>query len=78
MDRRLILVRREYKTLCYLTMVEQINLLEHPGPAVSGNFLDDLDGVLHLGVDVDAGLHRGVGALAKHLAGKTVEFVECV
>ena len=59
-------------------MVEQVNLLEDPAPAVGGHLVDDLDGVLHLGVDVDAGLHRGVGALAKHLAGKTVEFVECV
>ena len=78
MHRRLISLRREDKTGYYLTMVEQINLLEDPGPAVSGDLLDDLDCVLHLSVDVDAGLHRGVGALAQHLPGQTVKFVECV
>ena len=62
----------------YLTVVEEINLLENPGPAVSGHLLNDLDGVLHLGVDVDAGLDRGVGALAQHLTRQTIEFVECV
>ena len=49
-------------------MMEQINLPEDPGPAVCGHLLDDLDCVLHLGVDVDAGLDTGVGPLAQHLA----------
>ena len=63
----------------YLTMMEQINFLENPRPAVSGNVLvDDLDGVLHVGVDVDAGLDRGVGPLAQHLPGQPVQLLECV
>ena len=57
-------------------MVEQVNLLEDPAPAVGGHGLvDDLDGVLHLGVDVDAGLHRGVGTLAQHLARQPVQLL---
>ena len=57
-------------------MVEQVNLLEDPAPAVGGHGLvDDLDCVLHLGVDVDAGLHRGVRALAQHLARQPVQLL---
>ena len=52
-----------------LTSVEQINLLEDPRPAVGGlELVDDLDGVLHLSVDVDTGLNRGVGSLTKNLS----------
>ena len=58
--------------------MEEINLLEDPGPAVGGHLVNDLDGVLHLGVDVDAGLDGGVGPLAQHLARQTVQLVECV
>ena len=39
-----------------LTVMEQVNLLEDPGSAVGGHLLNNLDRVLHLGVDVDAGL----------------------
>ena len=57
-------------------MVEQVDLLEDPAPAVGGHGLvDDLDCVLHLGVDVDAGLHRGVRALAQHLARQPVQLL---
>ena len=59
-------------------MVEQVNLLEDPAPAVGGHLVDDLDCVLHLSVDVDAGLHRGVGALAQHLPGQPVQLRERV
>ena len=60
-------------------MVEQVDLLEAPAPAVGGHGLvDDLDCVLHLGVDVDAGLHRGVRALAQHLARQPVQLLEGV
>ena len=60
-------------------MMEQINFFEDPRPAVSGNILvDDLDGVLGVGVDVDAGLDRGVGALAQHLPGQPVQLRERV
>ena len=62
----------------HLTMMEQVNLLEDPGPAVCGHLVDDLDGVLHVGVDVDAGLDRGVGPLAQHLPGQPVQLLECV
>ena len=48
----------------YLTVMEEINLLEDAGPAVGGHLVNDLDGVLHLRVDVDAGLDRSVGPLA--------------
>ena len=58
-----------------LAMVEQVNLLEDPAPAVGGHLVDDLDCVLHLGVDVDAGLHRGVRALAQHLARQPVQLL---
>ena len=59
-------------------MVEEIDLLEDPGPAVPGHLVDDLDGVLHLGVDVDAGLDDGVGALAEYLASQPVQLLEGV
>ena len=62
----------------YLTMMEEINLLEDPGPAVGGDFVNDLDGVLHLSVDVDAGLDRGVCALSQDFSRQTIQFVECV
>ena len=48
----------------YLTMMKEIDLLEDSGPAVRRHLVDDLHGVFHLRVDVDAGLDRGVGALA--------------
>ena len=51
----------------YLTMMEGINLLEDPGPAVTRDLVDDLDRVLDLCVDVDTALYTGVSALAKHL-----------
>ena len=44
-------------------MVEGVDLLEDPAPAVAGHLVDDLDGVLCLGVDVDAGLYAGVRTL---------------
>ena len=59
----------------YLAVVECVNLLENPGPGVSRHLLDDLDGVLHLGVDVDAGLNAGVGALAQHFASQSVQLL---
>ena len=61
-----------------LTVMEQVNLLEDPGPRVCGDLLDDLDGVLHLSVDVDTGLDRGVGSLTKNLSGQSVQLLECV
>ena len=62
----------------HLTVVEQINLLEDPSPAVRRHLVDDLDGVLHLGVDVDAGLDTGVRALAQYLARQPVQLLEGV
>ena len=59
-------------------MVEQINLPEDPGPAVGGHLLDDLDCVLHLGVDVDTGLDTGVGPLTQNLACQPVQLLEGV
>ena len=64
--------------LPHLAMVEQVNLLEDPAPAVGGHLVDDLDGVLHLGVDVDAGLDTGVRALAQYLARQPVQLLEGV
>ena len=59
-------------------MMKKVNLLEDPGPAVGRDLVNDLDGVLHLSVDVDAGLDGGVGPLAQHLPSETVKFMECV
>ena len=53
----------------YLTMVEEVNLLEDPGPAMAGHLVNDLDRVLHLRVDVDTRLHRSISTLAKNLPG---------
>ena len=53
----------------YLTMVEEVNLLEDPGPAMARHLVNDLDRVLHLRVDVDTRLHRGISTLAKNLPG---------
>ena len=50
--------------LMALTSMEQINLLEDPTSAVGRDLLDDLDGVLDPGIDVDAGLNRGIGPLS--------------
>ena len=43
-----------------------------------GHLVDDLDGVLDPGEDVDAGLHPGVGPLAQHLPGQGVQLLEGV
>jgi hypothetical protein len=53
----------------YLTMVEEVNLLEDPGPAMARHLVNDLDRVLNLCVDVDTRLHRGISTLAKNLPG---------
>ena len=58
-----------------LTVVERIDLLEDPASAVAGHLVDDLDGVLGLGVDVDTGLHAGVGALPQHLPSQAVQLL---
>ena len=58
-----------------LTVVERIDLLEDPAPAVAGHLVDDLDGVLGLGVDVNTGLHAGVGALPQHLPSQAVQLL---
>ena len=57
-------------------MMEGVDLLENPGPAVAGNLVDDLDGVLDLCVDVDTALDAGVSALAQNLAGQTVQLLK--
>ena len=60
-------------------MMEQVDFLENSRPAVSGDILvDDLDGILHVGVHVDAGLDGGVGPLAQHLPRQPVQLLECV
>ena len=59
-------------------MMEQVNLLENPSSAVRGDLVDDLDGILHVSVHVDAGLDGGVGPLAQHLPGQPVQLLECV
>lgn len=74
----IFLMHRRQLIVQYLTMMEEINLLEDPGPAVGGHFVNDLDGVLHLSIDVDAGLDRGVSALSKHLPGEAIELMKCV
>ena len=55
--------------------MKQVDLLENPGAAVSGNLLDDLDRVLNLGVYVHAGLDRGVGALPELLPSQSVQLL---
>ena len=51
----------------YLTMVEEVNLLEDSCPAVAGHLVNDLDRILHLRVDVDTRLYRGICPLTKNL-----------
>ncbi len=57
-------------------MMEGVDLLEDTAPAVSGHLVDNLDGVLGLRVDVDAGLHAGVRALPQHLARQPVQLLK--
>ena len=59
-------------------MVKKVNLFEDPCPAVTRHLVNDLDSVLNLSVDVDAGLHDGVGALSQHLPSQPVELLEGV
>ena len=59
-------------------MVEKVNLLEDSRPAVTRHLVNDLDSVLDLGVDVDTGLHDGIGPLAQHLPSQPVELLESV
>ena len=59
-----------------LTMMEGVDLLKNPGPAVAWDLVDDLDSVLDLCVDVDTALYAGVSALAQHLSGQTVQLLE--
>ena len=51
-----------------LAVVEKVDLFEDPGPAVAGDLVDDLDGILHLGVHVEASLDRGVSPLTKNFS----------
>ncbi len=46
------------------TMVEGFDLLEHSGPGMAGDFVDDLDCVLDICPDVAAGPDARVGPLA--------------
>ena len=59
-------------------MVEEVNLLEDPGPAVGGQLVNDLNCILHLCLDVDARLPGGVIILAKNFSCQSIEFLECV
>ena len=59
-------------------MVKKVNLLEDSRPAVARHLVDDLDSVLDLSVDVDTGLHDGIGALSKNLPSQPVELLEGV
>ena len=56
-------------------MVKGVDLLEDAAPAVAGHLVDDLDGVLRLRVDVEAGLDAGVGALTQHLTRQAVQLL---
>ena len=48
--------------------MKQVDLLKDPWPTVGfDRLIDDLDGVLHVGVDVDAGLDRRVRTLPQDL-----------
>ena len=59
-----------------VTVVEGLDLLEHPGPAVSGDLVDDLDRVLDVGPDRPACADRGVGPLSQDLPGQLVRVQE--
>ena len=68
-----------YEDKCsHLYMMKEVNFLEDPRPAVPRHLVNDLDRILHIGVDVDAGLHDGVGALSQHLPSQPVELLEGV
>ena len=45
---------------------------------MSRNLLDDFDRVFDLGVDVDAGLNRGISALPELLTSQAIQLLECV
>jgi len=62
----------------YLAVVEEINFLENPGPAVSGHFLNDLDSVFNVCEDVGTSLHRCVSSPAEHFAREPVDLLEGV
>lgn len=66
------------KSVRYLTMMKEINLLENPSPTMCGHLINDLDGVLHFRKYVDAGSDRGVSTLAEHFSGKAIQFMKCV
>ena len=55
--------------------MEEVNLLEDPGPAVARHLVYDLDRILHLCVDVDTRMHGGVSTLAKELTGEAVDLL---
>ena len=56
-------------------MVEEVNLLEDPGPAMARHLVNDLDRVLNLCVYVNTRLHGGVSTLAKNLPGQSVDLL---
>ena len=62
-------------SLSHLTMVKGVDLLEDPGPTVSRHLLDDLDSVLHVGVDVDTRLDAGVSSFSQHLPRQFVKLL---
>ena len=59
-------------------MVEKVDLFEDSRPAVTRHLVNDLDSVLDLCVDVDTGLHDGIGPLTQHLPSQPVELLEGV
>ena len=60
----------------YLAVMEEINLLEDPGPAVRGHLLNDLDRVLDICEDVHTGLHGCVCPLTKNLPCQAVDLLK--
>ena len=62
--------------LVTLAVVERLDLLEHPGPGVPRDLLDDLNGILGVRPDILARLHGSVGPLAQHLSRELVQLLE--
>lgn len=57
-----------------LTMMERLDLFEYARPCMPGNFVDNFNSVLQVGIKRPTGLNRGVGTFSKNFAGQPVQF----
>lgn len=59
-----------------LAMMERFDLFEYARSCMPGNFVDNFNGILQVGVERPTSLNRGVSAFSENFAGQSVQFLE--